>query len=83
MTAADTVSEDGWVLAMEPSAPPGLVEVETELSEETDWFEEETELSKAKKLEEMGFDASEVSEALKNCGGDLSKALEALSIDEP
>merc|ERR1712046_312598 len=57
MTAVDTVCEDGWVLAMEPSAPPGRVE--------------ETELSKAKQLEEMGFDASEVSEALKNCGGDL------------
>jgi len=85
MTAADTVCEDGWVLANEPT-PPGLVEEETEFSketEETEWFEEDTELSKAKKLKEMGFDASEASEALKNCGGDLSKALEALSINEP
>merc|ERR1719230_489178 len=52
------------VLALEPSAPP------------MELFEEETEL-KAKKLKEMGFgEAWEMTEVLKNCGGDLSKALE-------
>merc|ERR1719378_1999754 len=49
------------VLALEPSAPP------------MELFEEDTEL-KAKKLEEMGFgEASEMTEVLKSCGGDLSK----------
>lgn len=56
------------VLALEPSAPP------------MELFEMDTEL-KAKKLEEMGFgEASGMTEVLKSCGGDLSKALEALSI---
>jgi len=42
--------------------------------------EEETVL-KAQKLEEMGFgDASDMAELLKQCGGNLSKALEALQI---
>eukprot|EP00931_Biecheleriopsis_adriatica_P026671 TRINITY_DN161_c0_g1_i14.p1 TRINITY_DN161_c0_g1~~TRINITY_DN161_c0_g1_i14.p1 ORF type:complete len:425 (-),score=99.80 TRINITY_DN161_c0_g1_i14:83-1357(-) len=43
--------------------------------------EEETMLLKAKKLEEMGLgDASDMAELLKQCGGNLSKALEALQI---
>merc|ERR1712203_1293143 len=51
-----------------PSAPPMELE------------EKETE-QKAKKLEEMGFgDASNMARLLKDCGGDLSKALEALEI---
>merc|ERR1711908_119508 len=69
------------VLALEPSAPPCEKALAMEPSAPSmELFEKDTEL-KAKKLEEMGFgEASEMTEVLKNCGGDLSKALEALSI---
>jgi len=65
--------KDDWALVEGnvPSAPSmELLEVN----------EKETAL-KARQLEEMGFGAaSEMTEVLKSCGGDLSKALEALTI---